>query len=405
MKRPRVLLIKPVLPFPPEQGTRVVSFAVIESLSAEFDVTVLARVLDDAESRHVQSLRQWCERVVTVFPANRRGRVARIVYRAAYVLRSLLTGRSLKSLYDCPGALVARARELAAEAFDLVIVEYWQLYPLLAVFPPERTVLLTHDIDIQVSGDHARLESRWARVRAFRRRRLEAREERGAYRRARHVWALTGRDADAVRALAGPRTDVSVLPFGLAESAFAKTPGPRGDHEVLFIGAMGAAFNRDAVVHLARDIHPALAGIPGLRVTIVGGALPAEVADFASRPGVTVTGHAPDTGVYLRRATCLLVPLRYGGGLRIRILEAMAAGLPVVCSPVAVAGMGLDDAVLLARFPDEYAAWVGRLSGDPVFRENRSEHARQAVRGRYGPAARGDGIRRLARETGAPGGA
>jgi glycosyltransferase involved in cell wall biosynthesis len=306
--------------------------------------------------------------------------------------------RSLKSLYDCPGAFVARARALAAEPFDLVIIEYWQLYPLLDVLAGHTTVLLTHDVDQQVNRDREVLEPnpvrRWF---AARRHAVERREETGAYAIAQRVWTLTTRDADAVRAIAGAR-NVAVLPFGVAADAFVAEAGARTSHEVLFMGAMGALFNRDALIHFARDIHPVLADLPGIRFTIIGGALPAAAATLAENAAVTVVGHAPDPGVYLRRAACLVVPLRYGGGLRIRIIEAMAAGLPVVCSPVAVAGMELraGSEVLVATPPAEYRAWVERLLQDPGFAASVARAAREAAWSRFGPEARGAGMRACA---------
>lgn len=395
--KPRILLVKPVLPYPPVQGTKVLSFGIIESLAEEFDVTVLARILDPGEARYVRDLERWCSRVVGVLPGNRRSFAARGAYKLAYVARSLLTGRSLKSLYDCPGSFVNAARTLAREAFDLVIVEYWQLYPLLGVFPPERTALLTHDIDAAVNRERVRFSQGWAgRAAARRRWRLERREEARAYRSAGRVWALTGRDADAVRTMADTPVDVSVLPFGLPASSFVDARAARSSREVLFLGAMSAAFNRDAIGHFVRDIHPSLATLPDIRFSVVGGALPPEVAFFARRPGVSVIGHTTDPRGFLERAACLVVPLRFGGGLRIRILEAMAAGLPVVCSPLAVAGMGLEDGthVLMAREAAEYRAQVARLLDDPAFALALAERARQRVWEAYGPDARGPGLRR-----------
>jgi hypothetical protein len=146
-----------------------------------------------------------------------------------------------------------------------------------------------------------------------------------------------------------------VLPFGLAEDAFVDPATLRPSREVLLVGAMQSAFNRDAIHHFVRDIHPALASIAGVRFTVVGGALPPEVAAFARQPGVEIAGHASDLRPFLARASCLLVPLRFAGGIRIRILYAMAAGLPVVSSPAAIEGMGFEAGreVLVASAPAE----------------------------------------------------
>jgi glycosyltransferase involved in cell wall biosynthesis len=398
--RPRVLLIKPILPYPPDQGTRVVSTAILDALAGGHDVTVLARVLDASEIERARQLEAKGVRVVTVFPRNRRSVMARVAYRAAYGARSLLTGRSMKALYDCPGAFVRAARELSREHFDLVIVEYWQLYPLLDLFPPESTVLLTHDIDLLVNAQRAMLEeSLVSKAAALRRWRMERREEIRAYRRARHIWALTGHDAQAARKLSGDRADVRVLPFGLDESRFASDVHARTSREVLFMGALAAPFNRDALEYFARDIHPHLAGVDGIRFTVVGGSLPPALTYFGALRQVEVAGHARDVSPFLSRAACLIVPLRYAGGLRIRILEAMAAGLPVVASPAAIDGMALEPGrhLLVASKPAEYRAHIERLLDDPGYARSLAVAAQAHVRSTYGPTARSEGIRGLAR--------
>jgi len=396
--RPRVLLVKPVLPWPPDQGTRVVSTAIIEALLGHFDVTVLARILDESERSAVAQLTDMGVRVVTVFPRNRRNAWARMAYRGAYSLRSLAGGRSMKSLYDCPGAFVRAARALSREGFDIVILEYWQLHPLLDVFDPDRTVLLTHDIDLVVNAQRAVLEDGlFAKASALRRWRTERGEEVRAYRRARRVWALTARDAAAVEKLSGASGKTSVLPFGLRENQFIFDGAARVSRDVLFVGAMGAAFNRDALAYFARDIHPLLASIEGVHFTVVGGALPESLAFFGAYGNVEVVGHVRDVAPYLARCACLVVPLRYAGGLRIRILEAMAAGVPVVASPTAIAGMALEPGrhVLVAGKAAEYRPHIERLLADPTYASALAREAQSHVMGTYGPAARSEGIREL----------
>jgi glycosyltransferase involved in cell wall biosynthesis len=389
----RILLVKPVLPYPPDQGTKVVSFGMIEALCASYDVTVLARLLERSEEVHVRSLEKTGARVVTVLPANRTSVVARIAYKAGYATRSVLTGRSLKSLYDCPGATIRAARALAREPFDWFIVEYWQMYPLLDVFPRARTALLTHDIDMLVSGERARFDRDLvSRAKALTTWRVEAREEKRAYQRAGRVWTLTQRDADTVAAVAGRKAEV--LPVGLGAEFFVDDPAPRDSREVLLMGAMHSPFNRDAIDHFVEDIHPALSSIPGVRFTVVGGALPPEVAGFERTANVELTGHARDIRPYLQRAACLVVPLRFAGGIRIRILYAMAAGLPVVCSPVAVEGMGFEAGrhVLVAESPAEYRRHIERLLDDRAFALGVARAARDRVWRAHGPETRAAGL-------------
>jgi len=402
--RPRILIVKPVLPYPPDQGTKVVSFDLIRTLSERFEVSVLCRILDRGEDAQARELEQYCHRVHTVFPPNRRSVLHRGVYRIAYALKSLLLRRSKKALYDCPGALVRRARELAGEDFDLVLLEYWQLYPLQDVFPAERTVLLTHDIDMLVNRQVALLERRlFRKMSAVRRWMLEQREEVRAYLRAQRILALTERDADAARKLSKGRAQVDVLPFGIDVPDQIPDPGQRRPDEVLFMGAMGAAFNRDALVYFAREIYPHLDD-EGVRVTIVGGDLPAEVSWFAENANVEVVGRVDDVGPYLGRAACLVVPMRFGGGLRIRILEAMSAGIPIVCTRVAIAGMDFEAGrdFLLADEPADIAASIMRVLREPGLGNSLARSAHAAVGPRYGRSGQAVRLHELFQTIGKP---
>ncbi len=380
--RPKILLIKPILPYPPNQGTRVASFALIQALQSDFDVTVLARITSRDEENAAKELDKWCYRVVTVLAPNRRSLVHRLGFKIFYYIKSLLTRRSLKSLYDCPGAFIAEARRLSRDHYDLVIVEYWQLARMMSVFPLERCVLLTHDIDMFVNRQVALLERNLPqKISAVRRWLLEQKEEIAAYRGSKHVWALTERDKAAVTTLCGDSCTVNVMPFGVDVDAFAPSGMGRAGGEVLFLGHLGASFNRDALTFFAREIYPKLDGTEGMSISIVGGHLPRSLESFGLKGDVEVIGPVADVRPYLHRATCLVVPLRFGGGLRIRILEAMAAGIPIICTSVAIAGMPFEPEkdYLLADSPTDFAAAIQRLIADPDLRETLSSSAARKV--------------------------
>jgi glycosyltransferase involved in cell wall biosynthesis len=384
--RPKILLIKPVLPYPPNQGTKVASFGLIHALQPHFDVTVLARITSRGEIREARELERWCARVVTVMAPSRKSILHRAAYKLLYQLESAVTRRSLKSLYDSPGPFLRAAQYLSKEHFDLVIIEYWQLYRMARYFPPERCVLLTHDIDMLVNRQATLLERSLPRKLALLRRwLLEQREEMTAYRSVRRIWALTGRDKAAVESLSQGRAEVDVLPVGVDTEFFAPSGMRRNPGEILFMGHLGASFNQDALEFFVRQVYPILSGTPRLSVTIVGGHLPKSLEFFGLQPDVEVVGSVPDVKPYLHRATCLVIPLRFGGGLRIRVLEAMSAGIPVVCTAVAIAGMpfrpGRD--FIQAESPEEFAEAIRRLLGDERLCEAISESAQRRVRETY----------------------
>jgi glycosyltransferase involved in cell wall biosynthesis len=378
----------------------VVSFDLVRTLQRDYDVTVLARILESGESARARELERFCSRVATVLPANRASMWRRVAYKLAYLARSTIGRRSLKSLYDCPGALVRAARELANEDFDLIVMEYWQLYPLFLLFPADRVVLLTHDIDLLVNRQSALLERNlFRKVAKVRRWLIEQREEIAAYRGVRRVLALTERDARAVEIIRKRDDGVDVLPFGIDPDAYPEASA-RDRREVLFMGALRAVFNADALRFFAREVYPHLTDEPDVRYTVVGGALPRGAENLARDPRVEVVGRVADVRPYLARARCLVVPLRFGGGLRIRILEAMMAGLPVVCSSVAIAGMDFRPGTefLLADTGVETAREIRRLLGDQKLAASISANARRAVVERYGAGKQAERTRTLFRD-------
>jgi glycosyltransferase involved in cell wall biosynthesis len=365
--RPKILIVHPVLPYPPNQGSKVATFGLIRSLRHEYDVTVLCKIFSQGELADARELEQWCERVVTVMAPSKRSLFHRAGYKVWYYLKSLFARRSLKGLYDCPGVFTNEARALARDDFDLVIVIYWQLHHVLQFFPPEKCVLATYDIDLLINRQISLLERHlFRKLQAVRAWLLEQKEELAAYRSARRVWTLTERDKSAVETICRGQSTVDVMPFRLDAAQLAPPGMARNPGEILFFGYLQAPFNRDALDYFVRRIYPHLDEIDGLSITVVGGKLPTALEYFGLNPEVEIVGRVPDVRPYLHRAACIVIPLRFAGGLRIRILEAMAAGIPVVCSTEAMGGMPFEPEVhyLLADEPKDYASQIERVLGD-----------------------------------------
>jgi glycosyltransferase involved in cell wall biosynthesis len=398
--RQRILLIKPTLPYPPNQGTRVVSLGLIKALAPHFDVTVLARLTSRDEIGNARELERWCERVVTVMAPNRRSFFHRLVFKLFYRFKSIVFKRSLKVLYDCPGVFLRAARELSREHFDLVIVEYWQLHRMMKFFPPERRVLLTHDVDMLVNRQVSLLERNLVRkIQAVQRWLTEQREEIAAYRGNKHIWTLTERDKAMVERVSRDEGAVDVMPHGVDVDFFAPSGMRRNRGEILCLGHLAASFNKDALEYFIKKIYPRIDDLDGLSITIVGGYLPKELAFFGLQRDVEVAGPVGDIRPYLHRASCLVVPLQFGGGLRIRILEAMSAGLPTVCSPVAIAGMPFERGTeyLEAETPDDFAREIERVLTDETLSRALSEAALGRVREAYATAVQQGRVVDLAR--------
>ncbi|HYP47248.1 MAG TPA: glycosyltransferase family 4 protein [Thermoleophilaceae bacterium] len=191
------------------------------------------------------------------------------------------------------------------------------------------------------------------------------------------VVAFTGEDAAALAPL-GPRARMLTIPLGIPIPERASDPIGKSPPAVLFIGSFGHPPNVDAAVRLARDIFPGVrARLPDARLEIVGAAPPPEVRRLAG-PGVVVTGRVADVSPHLGGAAVVAAPMRLGGGMRVKVLEALAAGKALVATPRAVAGLGLEPGrhALVAEGDDGLGDALVSLLSDPD------------LRGRLGAAAR-----------------
>jgi glycosyltransferase involved in cell wall biosynthesis len=166
--------------------------------------------------------------------------------------------------------------------------------------------------------------------------------------------------------------------------ANGNTGGPRRD--LLFVGSMDYHANIDAAVRFARELWPALRErMPQLRFVIVGRSPAPEVRALASISGVVVTGTVDDVRPYYREAVAEVVPLRVGSGTRLKILEAMAAGVPIVSTALGAEGLEVTDGrdILLAEAPQAMLGAIQALANSEERRCEIAAAARELVRARY----------------------
>jgi polysaccharide biosynthesis protein PslH len=183
------------------------------------------------------------------------------------------------------------------------------------------------------------------------------------------VAVFTQRDARALRVL-DAAADVSVIPLGVDVPAEPLDPIGVNPPTVVFVGSFVHEPNVDAAIRLVHDVLPRLRDtMPELVVEIVGQAPPTEVQALAGLR-VAVHGDVPDVTPFLERAAVVAVPIRLGGGMRVKVLESLAAGKAVVASPRAVEGLPVvdDEHLLVADGDDAFAAAIGRLVRDPALR-------------------------------------
>lgn len=197
---------------------------------------------------------------------------------------------------------------------------------------------------------------------------------------------------DRERLLArGPRAAVAVLPNVVPVPAPVPERVRDGTWRLLFVGAMSYGPNEDAALYLAREVLPLLRDRFGPRVTLqlVGRRPGPAVQALQSLPHIVVTGAVETVEPWYRQADVVVAPVRYGSGTRLKILEALAHGRPVVATPFAAEGLDLQDSrdLLLATTPGDFAAACARLLEDGGLARRLGASGRAVVAERYTPAA------------------
>jgi glycosyltransferase involved in cell wall biosynthesis len=293
----------------------------------------------------------------------------------ARVRASLLRGRPAWPTQLRVRGAAARLRSLVERwRPDVVRLEYAAMAEYAAAVRVPR-VLVLYDLPLEAAQNRAavfggRLSA--LEVRAWRR------FERRAVRSSDAVVVLTERDRAHVAAVV-PEARVLRIPIGAEVEGQPLDPRGTETQSVAFVANFRHAPNADAARHLVRDLLPRIRrGRPGCRLYLVGDAPPEEVV-AAADAGIVVTGRVPDVEAYLDRAAVVLAPVRLGGGMRVKVLEALAAGKAIVAYPEAVAGLELEDGVhaLVARDEASFAEAVTALLADPRLRKALGSAARE----------------------------
>jgi len=287
----------------------------------------------------------------------------------------------LKSYHSAPA--VTLLSNLAQVPFDLVWIERLHLLPNLPPTLPGRVMVDLYDIE------HRKLASK-LRARGWRRSlpfdladyvKLRALERSLSTRQ----WDVVV-CSDVDRRALGAHPGVSVVPNGVELPAPGDRVADPAAPTFLFVGAMFYEPNVDGVRFFAREILPRIRQrSPRARFVVVGRDPQPNIAALHDGDTITVTGTVDDGAPYLRRASVAVVPIRFGSGTRIKILEAFAHGTPVVSTTLGAEGLEVanERELLLADDPDAFAAACVRLAGDEGLQASLAERGLDLVRRRY----------------------
>ena len=370
----RILFITPYVPSP----IRVRPYQLIRQLARRHEVVVLTLWQHERERADLEKLRAFCPVVgVRLSRAQAltnclRALPSRLPLQGAYC-QSEEFGRLIHGALGGPGAIGQPLPAALAGPFDVVHVEHlragfvssWIPSQVPTVFDSVDSISLLFERTSRLShSQRQRLVARFelSRTRAF---------EADLVQRFDQVAVTSPEDADTLRALSA--TDrIAVVPNGVDLDYFQPRAGAGEPATLVLSGKMSYHANVTAALHFAKQIFPKIKRQrPDVRLQIVGSDPAPAVQALTSDPSISVTGYVPDMRDYLGRASVVICPVTVKVGIQNKVLEAMAMGIPVVCSREGFTGLqaqpGQD--LLVADTPDRFAADVCRLLGDADARE------------------------------------
>jgi polysaccharide biosynthesis protein PslH len=378
-----LLVLTPYIPYPPSFGGSVRIYHLIRQLSRRHQVHLLS-FREEVGAGDPKGLEPFC-RTVTLIPR-------RVGDKRLQQMASLLSPRSFQWRFHYSRPMQAALdRVVKEQSIDLILVEFSQMAGFR--FPAGVPVVLDeHNVEFDLLERMAARESGTFR-RLFNR--IEAakfrREELTAAKHAALTLVTSDRDGELLDSYC-PGLKTAVITNGVDCDHFTRPAGPRNADTAVFVGATHYFPNEDGVLFFLCDIHEKIREArPAFKFTVVGGNPPPSITSHRS-DSVEVTGFVKDVRPYMWTASLFVVPLRMGGGTRFKIVEAMAAGVPVVSTRLGAEGIPASDGreLLLADDPAHFAKAVDRVLSAPQLAESLSQAGLAFVRRHFDWSVIGD---------------
>jgi polysaccharide biosynthesis protein PslH len=406
--RPRILFLSQALPYPPDSGVTRRTFNILMQLQKEFDVTAICYSRRNHQPRTGDvstAQRELAARLSAVAEPVRIADEWSAPRRLLNLALSHATGKpyvffqyQTKAYGENVALAVARSRP------HIVHLDSLDLYQWLDVIPPDVMVTCTHhDIESRLLARRGESVGNPLKARVFlRQSRLYEQIEKDLSPRVAMNLVMSKLDEDYLKTLA-PQATVAVVPNGVdvAEFRTSDTTAAFRGPTVLFMGPTYMDANRDAVEYFVQEIWPGvLRKVPAARFVLIGRTPPDLDRQLREMPGVEVRGYVDDVRPHIAEANCFAVPIRVGGGTRLKILEGWAMGVPVVSTSIGCEGLAAvhGDNILIADQAPEFTDYVVEMLASPSAMSSIGAAGRRTVETQYSWDRIGHDLRGLYRE-------
>ncbi|MDJ0599326.1 MAG: glycosyltransferase family 4 protein [Crocosphaera sp.] len=388
----KILVISSLFPYPPIQGkAQVRTFSILKHLNTNYDITLVTQEPEQVLEEDIDALQQHISDCI-VFPAvtnqdSSKGFLETAKQLGVFVQQGTPPG--IFSHYS-PDIQEWLDQAITSGKFDILLCEgsvneiyvrpEWQ-EKIPTVIDIHRSVygMYKHQIDTHSNDNGLRDQLSLPLLRRY--------EKQYCHKFAAVIVA--NQTEQQILKNLKIEVPITLVPNGLNLQVFPKRPNNQSGHRITFVGAMNKPANIDAARFFSLEVFPKiLQRYPDATLNLVGSRPVPEVLELNELPGITVTGQVPCVLDYLHNTTVSVIPIRKSVGTKMRTLEALATGTPLVASDYGLEGLPVDGpgvplVAMRANNVDEYVYAVGRLFQDAKLREKLSHNGRTLVENEY----------------------
>ncbi|HVI07308.1 MAG TPA: glycosyltransferase family 4 protein [Candidatus Binatia bacterium] len=380
----KILWVKAGGLVPPDTGGKIRSYNILRELARKHAVTFFSFYAAHENDSHPQ-LKQLFDQVVSVpldlpapkSPAEFKDYAFRLFSPQPYNITKYCRAQVRRALEDL----------LRNNTFDVLLCDFMVAAGVIPWDCPTPKVLFTHNVEATIWRRHYEVAANpvWKAISWLEWKRMEAAERR-YLRLADHVLTVSENDReDFTHVVSGDK--ITVIPTGVDVDFFQPLSVQEKPDSLVFTGSMDWLPNEDAMHYFAEQILPLLRQqAPDVSLEIVGRSPSRKLQILAEREkNISLTGWVEDIRPFLARGAVCIVPLRIGGGTRLKIFEAMAMGKAVVSTSIGAEGLPVrpEENILLADTPAEFATSVVALFRDSKKRKRLGDAARKLVQENY----------------------
>lgn len=375
----KILMLVPFLPNTHMSGGQTRWYNIIKYLSKNHKITLYSLIKEENEKRFIPELKRYCKKV-RVFKRPKSPWTIRNIFLTVFSLYPLLVVRNWS-----PKEKKALREELSENSYDLIHAETFYVMPHI---PETKTpsILVEQTIEYQVYKHYVDNEVPFFLKPFFMIDVLKLKYwEQYFWKKTDRLVAVSDEDRKVMRELI-PNIKVDIIPNGVDANHFANYKVPTKKPPRVLYGAANFKWlqNVEAVEFLVNEIWPFIEkSSKDAILWVVGTSIPKKIWELAAKnPRIEITESIPDVRDALKSATVIMVPVKGPGGTRLKMLEALAAGLPVVSTTVGAAGLDLKHNyhAMISNSPAELARYTKELLNNPLLAKKIGKNGQEYVK-------------------------